>query len=358
MASLPVEPMLIAGVLLGLSAGVIATDVWALTRSGDESSRVTAAALIAVLASICFLGGALVEWQWLTTVLAIVMGCTGAVALASSAESAIGSESIEAARLREATQLPDEDLARSKLPGDRWLLVVGMTGAGKTTLVDAMVAAAKTFGGQQEVALTGPVQRRESDGFPVTQLSFARHGDDEHRVRIWECHPSDDGAGLPPPAEIDAIILVVDPTGISGTARSFPAGVQTPEHDVDVDAMILQLSEELRERGNHPLVWLAITKADLIPFSVDPDLLRFPVQLGSAWHDQLRSLDVLARIDLAKRLGIRQIDSSAQSAFQWGTGTPYLTFSTGHAEGHERSFGAERLMRQIVDSVTRHQGER
>ena len=121
--------------------------------------------------------------------------------------------------------------------------------------------------------------------------------------------------------------------------------------------MILQLSEKLRERGNHPLVWLAITKADLIPFSVDPDLLRFPVQLGSAWRDQLRSLDVLARIDLAKRLGIREIDSS-QSAFQWGTGTPYLTFSTGRAQNHERSFGAERLMRQIIDSVTRHQGVR
>ena len=145
--------------------------------------------------------------------------------------------------------------------------------------------------------------------------------------------------------------LVIDGTGVSGTADSFPPAVRTGEA-IDANARALAVAEWLpRARP----VWLVVTKADLLRLSIDPGLVG-SVKVGPDWNDQLRGLDPVRRDGIARAIGIAEhggdTATGGMAAFERGQGSPFLAYA-GRGDAGEGAFGGAELLRAIVDTLAR-----
>ena len=243
------------------------------------------------------------------------------------------------------------DLRRAKEEGDCWVLVTGAPGAGKTALIGRMIAEA-----HHSMRLAAPPRRGAHRELRATELTARRADGSARRLRLWE-HTWD--AGLPAqPArgDIAGVALVIDGTGVSGTADSFPPAVRTGDA-IDANARALAVAEWLpRERP----VWLVVTKADLLRLSIDPGLVG-SVKVGPDWNDQLRGLDPVRRDGIARAIGVTEqggeTAAGGTAAFERGQGSPFLAYA-GRGDAGEGAFGGAELLRAIVDTLAPDMKER
>lgn len=235
--------------------------------------------------------------------------------------------------------LSDAELRRAKTRADRWVLVTGPPGSGKTALVTQMMGAAPD-------RLMGPVRNARDGALRVTQVAVQDPVGGVGQLRVWEAPTL--GARsrrLPSLEEFDAAVLTIDPVQHAPIADSFPDMLQGGS-PVDANGAVLQLADSMREGC---VVWAVATKSDLLRFSVHPGLLDLPLQPGPGWHQQVRGMDVRARRELAETLELGQLTRDHQSAFRWGTGSPLFTY-VGGSNG-QGAFGSSELMRTVLDTL-------
>jgi len=247
--------------------------------------------------------------------------------------------------------LSDHDFRRAKRTSDRWILVAGTPGSGKTALITQMVSAAVSSHDFQSLRIARPPRHAQDASVSAVELRISSGGGPDIDLRIWESNELSPRAGhLPPLSDLDAFVLVTDPTQAAGLGRTFPEGVRLHNTEHDANAAILELADELNGANRQPVTWFVMTKADLLRYSVARQLLTFPIEVGPVWHQQLSRLNVLERRRLAQSLRVEQLDREHEPAFRWGQGSPLLAFSPPpHAQ--LRAFGGSELLRQIVDIV-------
>ena len=236
--------------------------------------------------------------------------------------------------------LPDDELRRGKTRSDRWVLVTGPSNSGKTALVDTMIAA-------PSLQLAGAVRRADDGELRATELAVRDRRGNAWTLRVWEA-PSIDGhrGRLPSLDDFDAVVLTVDPVQHAPIADSFPDVLREGRTPADANGNVLHLAGAL---PGGPRVWAVATKADLLRFSVRPELLDLPLRTGPGWYEQMRSMDVLERRRLAEALGLDQLTREHQPAFTWGTGSPLFAYRGG--SGDQKPFGAPELMNSMLDAL-------
>lgn len=339
-----------AGLLLtaafGLGLGGIAAGALALMPpfSRHDAPAWETAAVLGALAGLCATAGAFVLDGWAAG--AVVAGATAAGGAlfwwwAPPRGSVAGDGEHHPERLG-----PGE-LRRSKEAGDCWVLVTGAPGSGKTALIERMVA-----GARRSMRLVAPPRRGAHRELRATELPARGADGSARRLRLWE-HTWDEGLPAQPArGDIDGVALVIDGTGVSGTAHSFPPAVRTGDA-IDANARALAVAEWL-PRGRP--VWLVVTKADLLRLSVHPALVG-SLKVGPDWNDQLRAFGPLERDDLARAIGIAEHGSGTDAGpFERGQGSPFLAYA-GRGETGEGAFGGAELFRTVVDTLAQDMKE-
>lgn len=336
-----------AGLLLtaafGLGLGGIAAGALALMPpfSRHDAPAWETAAVLGALAGLCATAGAFVLDGWAAGAVAAGAATAGGALFwwwAPPRGSGPGD------REHDPERIGPGELRRPKEAGDCWVLVTGAPGAGKTALIGRMVAEA-----HNSVRLAAPPRRGAHLDLRATELLARRADGGARRLRLWE-HSWDEGGGLPArPArgDVDGVALVIDGTGVSGTAHSFPPAVRTGAA-IDANARALAVAEWL-PRGRP--VWLVVTKADLLRLSVHPALIG-SLRVGPDWNDQLRGFGPLERDDLARAVGIAEqggsADANGAAPFERGQGSPFLACAGRGGDG-EGAFGGAELLRTVVD---------
>ena len=236
--------------------------------------------------------------------------------------------------------LPDDELRRDKTASDRWVLVTGPAGAGKTSLVEGMVAGA----GERRA---GRARRAVDGALRATELAIRNARGEHGALRLWEAPAITRAAGrLPRLGDFDAVVLAIDPTQHAPIAESFPGVLRGAAAPTDANGRILQLAEALR---GECFVWAVVTKADILRLSVHPALLEFPLQVGPGWHRQVRDMDVGDRRRLAEAMELPEIAREHEPAFAWGTRSPLLA-STRSSNGRG-TFGGAELMEALIEAL-------
>ena len=231
--------------------------------------------------------------------------------------------------------LSDDELRRDKTAADKWVLVAGPAGSGKSELVRAMVDVA---------SLAGPVRSAEDGALRATEFHVRTGPRGVGTLRIWET-PSIDGAGGPLPAlsDFDGVVLTVDPVLHTPISDSFPDALRGGRHLDDANDRVLRLAEAL---GGGCTAWVVVTMADLLRFSVHPALIDLPLRPGPGWHEQVRQMDVTERRPLVEALGLGQLLLGHQ-AFEWGRSHPLFAYSGARRD----PIGARDLLDAIRDAL-------
>jgi hypothetical protein len=334
---------------LGLIFGILLAEVVLMLRpfSLDLVPRRLALIALAALLLTSWVAGARIAWDTPSIIVATVMGFGVAATLWVLAHR--GHNDIS---LAESGLLSDQELGRQKEDSDHWVLVTGAIASGKSTLINQMVEAAVSSDTFNDLQLDGGKRSAESGSATAVELRLISPKDGPVRLRIWESeHLTSSSNQLPALHDFDAIVAVVDPTRLSGITNTFPDGVKLRNEPVDANSMVLDIVDALGHDRSSPTVWLVITKADLIRFSVAPGLLKFPIQAGPAWREQLALLNIVGRWRLAEELNLEQLNRSHEPAFKWGAGSPLLTFNGGHPGRTGEPFGGPELMKLIVDAL-------
>ncbi len=267
-------------VLLGAVLGALVSDVLLALRpfARHRALRLAAALVALVAASMAF--GAFADRSWSSLVAAAVVALPGALAYAWL--------SGKGGTLRSgaAGMLSDDELGRGKTAADRWVLVAGAAGSGKTTLVEAMIDEARP-------RLTASARSAEDGDLRVSEFVLRDGRGDVRTLRFWEA-PTIETSGrmLPPLTDFDAIALVVDPTQHEPIADSFPGALRDGRGCADANDEVLRLADVL---GGGCVVWAVATKADLLRLSVHPPLVE-SLPVGSGWYRQLRDLIWMPRL--------------------------------------------------------------
>ena len=346
----------------GLGLGGLATGALFLTRHAGDAWK-GPALLTAVLAAVATAGIFLGDWFRLTvrtdaggTPSATVVGAgiglgwwflfTATVTTAAGGalfwwrdRRASTPEAIDPGR-----PLGAADLRQAKEDGDCWLLVTGAPGAGKTALIERMVAQA-----HRSLRLAAPPRQGAHRDLRATELSTRQADGSARRLRLWE-HTWDEGLPAQPASgDIDGVALVIDGTGVRGTADRFPPAVRTGDA-IDANARALAVAEWL-PRGRP--VWLVVTKADLLRLSIHPALME-RLKVGPDWDDQLRAFDPVRRSELARDLGVAEqggdTATDGTAPFERGQGSPFLAYA-GRGDTGEGAFGGAELLRTIVGTL-------
>ena len=214
--------------------------------------------------------------------------------------------------------LTDADLRRAKTRSDRWVLVTGLAGSGKTTLVEEMIASASS-------RLAGPVCSAEDGKLRATEVAVHDRRGGSAMLRLWEAPSIDRGRGrLPALDDFDAVVLTIDPVQHSPIADSFPETLRGGRAPADANESVLQLAGALR---GDCLLWAVATKSDLLRFSVHPGLLGLPLQPGPGWYRQVQSMDVMTRRELAETLSLDQLTREPPASFRVGVRQPGVCVS-------------------------------
>jgi hypothetical protein len=231
-----------------------------------------------------------------------------------------------------ATVLLDSEITRSKDAQDRWVLVVGPLGAGKSTLVEDMglaAVAAPSRSTSGDWNTSGSVRLSSVwRGGNVTEIPIRRPSG-EFVFRFWERDAiPDPNEQFPAFGEIDAVIVVADPTQLPGVGDSFPPALRTNATEpFDANTMLLDIANRAQQAKIEPRVWFAVSKPDLLRFSVDPRLVEFPIQLGHRWQQQAQTMQASSLRQLVDALGVpRALDVG--NNFSWGAGSPLLVHSS------------------------------
>ena len=324
-------------VLLGVGLGALAAGVVLTMRpfSRRPMSRAAALIVLAALVAGCLVFGAFADRDKVSLIAAAVAAGPGALASwkayrRTEDEPGEGTSGL----------LSDRDLQRDKTGSDRWVLVTGSAGSGKTALVEAMIAAAPG-------RLAGSSRNAEDGLLRATEVAVRDRSGGSGALRLWEARSIGGHRGrLPPLDAFDAVVLTVDPAQHAPIADSFPDALRGERTPADANDLILKLAGTMR--GGHP-VWAVATKADLLRFSVHPELLALPLLPGPAWRRQVGAMNVFERRQLAETLRLGQLTREHQPAFAWGRGSPLFAYSGG--AGGREPLGALDLMNALLDTL-------
>lgn len=315
-------------VLLSAFLGALAADVLLVMRpfSRHRTSGLAAAVSLAALIAGCLALGAYAEHSQSTLVAAAITAALGALAYWAMHRRDDGDHRDEAG------VLPDSELRRGKTRSDRWVLVIGPSHSGKTTLVETMISG-------PSLRLAGAVRRAEDGELRATELGVRDRRGSVWALRVWEA-PSINGhrGRLPPLDDFDAFVVTIDPVQHAPIADTFPDVLRQGRTTADANGSVLQLAGAL---AGGQRVWAVATKADLLRFSVHQELLDLPLRTGPGWYEQVRSMDVFERRRLAEALGLDQLTREHEPAFEWGTGSPLFAYSGG--SGDQQAFGTPDL---------------
>ena len=324
-------------VLLAALLGGLAVDVLLTLRpfSRHRPSHMGSLLGLMMLIGGCLVFGAVADRGQTPLIVAAVAAALGAFAYWGAHHKIVAEPDAGAAGL-----LTDADLRRAKTRSDRWVLVTGLAGSGKTTLVEEMISTARS-------RLAGPVRSAEDGKLRATEVEIRDRRGRSAMLRFWEAPSIDRGRGrLPALDDFDAVVLTIDPVQHAPIADSFPEALRGGRAPADANEAVLQLAGA--SRGDC-LLWAVATKSDLLRFSVHPGLLSLPLQPGPGWYRQVQSMDVMTRRELAETLGLDQLTREHQPAFSWGSGSPVFAY-LGAANGRQ-PFGVADLMREILDGL-------
>ena len=323
-------------VLLSATLGALAADVLLTLRpfSRHRTSRAQASLALAMLIAGCVTFGAFADRSQTLLVAAAAAAAAGALAY-WAVNRRIRDDWGRAA----AEVLSDDELRRDKTAPDRWVLVSGPAGAGKSALVEGMIAAVGP-------RLAGPVRSGEDGSLHATEFAVRRRDGSEAALRIWESRAIEGGrrGPLPPLAEFDAVVLVIDPTQHAQIADSFPDALRDGWKPADANDRVLQLVEA--PPGGRR-VWVVVTKADRLRFSVHPPLIE-SLPAGPGWHERVRAMDVIGGRRLAEALNLGQVARDHEPAFAWGISSPLFAYA---GDARREPFGARVLVDAILDTL-------
>ncbi len=346
------EPLVAA--LLGLALGALATTAATMLQpfSPRRRTRREAGGVLAALIALSVAGGAIAyEIDAPALAAAPVFAAAGAAFAWRADRRRAGDDAGDGGLLPDAEI--EAALERGQGDGDRWVLVAGAAASGKSALVGQMIAAA--LSGEQFRPHAPPRRSEERVGARVSELSIRDRNGGRARLWFWESRDLEAADRLPPLRDFDGVVLAVDPTRAAAVADTFPPGLAPGGEPVDADREVLRLAEAFAEHGAPRGVWAAVTKADLIRFSVADGLLTFPVHTGPEWHDQLSTLPLYSgeqtRRGLADRLGLGCLAREHRPAFAWNSGSPYLAYSPARAVSGRPPFGGRDLLGSIRDAL-------
>ena len=332
-----IERTFALAMLLSATLGALAADVLLTLRpfSRHRTSRSEASLALTMLIAGCVTFGAFADRSQTLLVAAAAAAAAGALVYWAI------NRWIRDHRERAAAEvLSDDEMRRDKTASDRWVLVSGPAGAGKSALVEGMIAAAGP-------RLAGPVRSGEDGSLHATEFAVRRRDGSEAVLRLWESRAIEGGrhGPLPPLAEFDAVVLVIDPTQHAPIADSFPDALRDGRESADANERLLQLAGALR--GRRVWVWAVVTKADLLRFSVHPPLIE-SLSAGPGWHERVGTLDVTGRRPLTDALDLGQVARDHQPAFAWGTSSPLFAYV---GDARREPFGARDLAEAILDTL-------
>ena len=238
--------------------------------------------------------------------------------------------------------LSSQEIWRTKTRDDCWILVTGSRAAGKTTLVTRMVEAAAR---SDRLRRAAPPREGESEDVRVAELPLRQPKGGVRTLRFWEHRWDETGPRRPPFADLDGVVMVIDPTSVRGAAETFPKAVKAGPDDVDVNTQAVALDAALAKAGHTVTAWRVLSKADLLRFSINDSLLK-RVKAGPDWRDQLQNFSVVATRGLAESLGIgtRELHSLPE-----GVGSPCLVYA-GSGKRND-SFGERDLLHYIIEAL-------
>ena len=330
---------LLLGAVYGLGLGVVAGSTLSVMGpfSRGNERRWESVALLAALCALSVGGGVLVLDSWTVAWIA-AMGTAAGVGVFWL----LGRATPEAVAADPTQPLSVAELRRPKTADDCWLLVTGSPASGKTALVARMVDEARRSG---RLRLAAPPRTGEDGDLRVAELHLLTAGR-VRTLRFWERSWGGAGRREPAPSSIDGVVVAIDPTCVNDTAESFPAAVKAGPSAVDVNTQAIALDASLAKAGGTAIAWYVITKADLIRFSINAELIKL-VKAGTGWHEQLGSFDIPRRRELASCLGI---DTSERAAMQQGQGSPFLAYA-GRGPVGSGSFGGKDLLGAIIGEL-------
>lgn len=338
--------LVLTHLLAGLALGALCMSLLAVTQpfAREPVSRGYVLILVPALLALTFVAARHSGWTLTGVLVAAVSSVVGGVCALLVEQSGSISVAAEAVLL-------DHEVRRPKADRDRWVLVIGPAGAGKSTLVDLMGRVAVAAPARSEWHTTGPVRLSGTTYTGrVTEIPIERQSG-ECTLRFWERdHVPNATDQFPSIREIDAIIVVADPTQLTGIATSFPAGIRdSPVREHDANVTLLDIATKAQTANVEPTVWLVVSKPDLLRFSIHPRLVGLPIHLGPRWRKQMATMQPQERRDLVGALGVeRALDVG--NHFSWGAGNPLVAYAR-PADGRSDSFGHDSLLDFVVGSI-------
>lgn len=241
--------------------------------------------------------------------------------------------------------LPDSEVGRSKRSADRWVLVLGASGVGKTSLVDAMVDRLVAGPVETRFRAVGTVRTADYSDARVVEVPIATRSGDT-RLRIWEATGlAGQSTALPRLDAFDAVVIVIAPSFVRAVGSSFPKGIRGEEaSSARQEQIVPELFDALNAADVRRLpAWLVLVKADHLRLSTSLALVRFPIEIGPNWYRQMSTMQLPRRRDLAAVLGLH-FCLDAAPPLDWGLGSPLVVFPGGAVRGTSPPFGAAELL--------------
>lgn len=250
--------------------------------------------------------------------------------------------------------ITDRELGQPRPPDHLWILVTGAPGSGKSALIDAMARHSRAGrSGRRwrlaDQARTGTTQQAQATDLPLQSVDRQ-----SVTLRFWESSRSDPGPDGQPLTEMNGIVFVIDPTRQAGLASSFPGTFRSPERtefdQVPGALNMLRMAEDAsRERRDAPIqIWVVISKADLLRFSIERRLINFPIHVGPSWYPQVTAMGLGERSRLAAAMGLPALTTEFGS-LGWGGGSPWFAYSSGPAGPPD--FGAPQLLDTMLETL-------
>ena len=326
------DVMASAAFVPGAAAGCAAATIVAMTGARAGARGVTVG-VVGVLAVAGGVAGALIAVAPAPSqgAAAAAAGCAAGVVGVVGARRALSRHSAYGDEL----MIGSAEIARPKTSGDRWVLIVGPQGAGKSALVANMLRHARKWS-------AAPQRRGRANGMAVVEARLtAERG--AGTLRLWE-YDGGDPAGLPAAELFDAAIVVVDPARHAGFAETLPEWARS-EAPADANDDILRIDALA---PNARVAWVVVSKVDTLRYSIAPGMVESAALGGRQWRDRLETLNVADRRRLAEAMGL---DAALREhdGWRWGTGHPLVSFEG--RSGGEGALGGREAMTAVLGAM-------